>query len=123
MPVEFSGMVVHGHGRGHELGIPTINIQTQTLDLPLSHGVYCVSLLLEKEGECRGVMNWGPRPTFDENEPTVEVHILDLSGNFYGEKVSVEVGEKLREVQDFETKEALVQQIQADIEKARQVLL
>ncbi len=110
------GKVVHGEGRGHALGIPTLNVEVAALDLP--YGVYAVWLLWENQ-RLPGVMNWGSRPTFHEEEPRMEVHVLDFEGNLYGEEVEVDVVTKLRGVQNFSSKEELVAQIHKDIEGAR----
>ena len=114
--VSFTGMVVPGAGRGHGMSFPTLNLQVQTLDLP--HGVYAVQVTLP-QGTFLGAMNWGPRPTFQEEEPFVEIHVLDFEGYAYGDSVEVGVKRFIREIRAFHSKEALMGQIAKDVEQVR----
>lgn len=114
--MKLTGKIVHGEGRGHGLGVPTINVDIHESEL--AHGVYAV-----KVGENIGAMNWGPRPTFDEGEARAEVHLLDFKCDMYGEEVEVEVFEKIRGVIKFDNKEELIKQIQEDIVKVRAIFL
>lgn len=114
------GKVIHGEGRGHALGIPTLNVETVGVDL--AYGVYAVWVYWQ-DLRLPGVMNWGSRPTFHEEEPRLEVHLLEGGDDFYGEEVRVEVVERLRGVQSFASKEELIAQIQKDIEGARNRLV
>lgn len=111
-----TGQVIHGAGRGKGLGFPTLNIAVADFDLPF--GVYPVAVSCEQK-KYSGVMNWGARPTFGEDTPTVEVFLLDGSGDFYGKTVEVEVGPMLREVRRFGSPEELVAQIEVDVQRAR----
>ncbi len=111
--------VIHGVGRGKRLGAPTLNLDAKP-ELP--YGVYAVRVTHKKDVH-PGVMNWGSRPTFKEEEPVMEVHLLDTEGDFYGEEVNVAVVGKVRDVQSFSSPELLTLQIRADIETARKLLL
>jgi riboflavin kinase/FMN adenylyltransferase len=71
------------------------------------------------------VTNIGVRPTFDDEleAPVVETHILDYDGgDFYGQELRLEFHARLRDEQRFDGVDALVAQIQVDIQKARQIL-
>jgi riboflavin kinase/FMN adenylyltransferase len=68
------------------------------------------------------MMNLGGRPTFGEVERTVEVHGFDLSGDFYGQSVRVDLVARLRETQRFAGPEVLVAQLQRDEAAARRLL-
>jgi len=117
---------VHGEGRGRGIGFPTLNVLARAADLPF--GVYAVwaSLLAPgapasgEQKKYSAVMNWGGRPTFCEELPVMEVHLLDADGDFYGRTVEVEVGPLLRGVRRFAGVEELKAQIAEDIRRARE---
>lgn len=69
-----------------------------------------------------GVMNVGCRPTVDGKQPTIEIHLLDWSGDLYGQTLSASLVEFLRPEQKFADLDALKTQIQADCDVARRVL-
>lgn len=71
---------------------------------------------------CKGVMNIGSRPTVNGTHPSVEVHLLDWSGDLYGKTLTVQLEKFLRTEQKFASLEALKAQIQADCAIARSVL-
>ena len=86
------------------------------------NGAYAVRVELEKGGEQIGVANVGNNPTFGGGERRVETHILDFSGDLYGQKITVRFIERLREEKKFPSPEALVEQIRRDEQKAREIL-
>lgn len=117
------GAVVPGDGRGRTIGIPTAN-----LDVPLDRilpkvGVYACQVCLA-EGTYPAVANIGLRPTFTEGEviPRLEAHLMDYTGNLYGQTVRVDFIARLRDERRFDGIDALVAQIQADIALARRIL-
>lgn len=124
------GRVEHGRAVGRTLGTPTLNFDAKPEGL--DYGVYLgwTRLCVEENGDEGGALgeqkkyssiaHWGPRPTFDEIEPLLEVHVLDFSDELYGKEVSFEFLKKIREVQSFENPEALKGQIQKDIRMARE---
>ena len=69
-----------------------------------------------------GMMNQGPRPTFGEPARTLEIHLFDFAGELYGETVTVEWVRRLRDVQAFASREALVAQLERDRQAARATL-
>ena len=83
-PHEVVGQVVSGDGRGTGLGYPTANIESETSLVP-GDGVYAVSVLGLGDTSHGGVCNIGMRPTVGEGPRQVEVHLLDESGDYYGE--------------------------------------
>lgn len=114
------GEVVSGRDRGGKLlGFPTANIQLNDELCPAS-GVYAVSVTCSL-GQFEGVANIGYSPTFDDHIFTVEVHMLDFSGDIYGETIKVNMVEKLRDEKKFSGIEELSQQIEADVTKAREI--
>jgi len=115
------GRVVTGKGRGAKLlGIPTANIRPENELLPAT-GIYAVFVHRGRE-IIPGAANIGTCPTFDSEEFSLEVHLLDFSGDLYGETLGVEFVARLREERRFPSIEALAAQIHADINTARQVL-
>jgi riboflavin kinase/FMN adenylyltransferase len=116
------GKVVRGARRGHRLGFPTANLEIdQSLLLP-ANGVYVVRACWNRVNHS-GVANIGQRPTFDqESERTLEAHILDFSGDLYGKELRVEFIERLRPEVRFESGEALIAQMRADVDRTRHVI-
>ncbi|MCK9377590.1 MAG: bifunctional riboflavin kinase/FAD synthetase [Syntrophobacterales bacterium] len=120
-PYGVAGRVIQGKGRGAKLlGVPTANILTPNELLP-STGIYAVWV---RRGEeiLPGVANIGTCPTFDNSELSLEVHLMEFSGDLYGENLEVQFVTRLREEQRFPSLEALAAQIHADIAAARQAL-
>ena len=62
----------------------------------------------------------GIRPTVDGQNPVLEVHILEFSGNLYGKKITVEFLKKVRDEKKFDGLEALKEQIFKDISSAKE---
>ena len=62
----------------------------------------------------------GIRPTVDGQNPVLEVHILEYSGNLYGKKITVEFLKKVRDEKKFDGLEALKEQIFKDISSAKE---
>jgi riboflavin kinase/FMN adenylyltransferase len=112
------GEVEPGRKRGGKLlGFPTANIRLQDELCPAT-GVYAVTVESDLGRHC-GVANIGYSPTFGDNLFTVEVHILDFSGDLYGKKIRVNFIKRLRGEEKFSGIEALSAQIQKDIQNAR----
>jgi riboflavin kinase/FMN adenylyltransferase len=122
------GTVVRGAGRGRTIGIPTINLDSpDPRKLLPPNGVYAVTVTVGKretgnETHYGGMMNQGPRPTFGEQGRTLEVHLFDFDGDLYGETVNVEWVRRLRDVQAFASRDALVAQLERDRQAARATL-
>ena len=121
-PYAFSGTVVHGEQRGRDLGYPTLNVALPSARKLLPpDGVYAVRARTAR-GHFGGMMNLGGRPTFGDLERTLEVHLFDVSGDWYGERVSVELIRRLRDTTRFESVDALVEQLARDAADARLAL-
>ena len=116
-----SGEVVAGARRGRQLGFPTANILPRANATVPGDGVYAAWAWV---GETRfaSVVNLGARPTFNELERLLEVHLLDFEGDLYGQTMAVEFVGRLRGVQRFPSAEALTARIQQDVVEARLVL-
>lgn len=116
------GHVVPGNQRGRELGYPTLNVALpSSRKLLPAAGVYAVSVQSPR-GSYGGMMNLGPRPTFDDHTLSIEVHLFGASGDWYGTEVRIEFIRRLRDVIRFPDVEALVAQLGRDAEAARRAL-
>ncbi|EGK88612.1 bifunctional riboflavin kinase/FAD synthetase [Microcoleus vaginatus PCC 9802] len=148
-PYSLVGTVVGGQRLGRTIGFPTANIELPPEKFLPRFGVYAVRVSVKHGGEkmkdgsssyqqenpkslipgpasnlsfVNGVMNVGCRPTVEGLQPTVEVHLLDWSGDLYGQTLSASLVEFLRPEQKFASLDALKTQIQADCDIARSVL-
>jgi riboflavin kinase/FMN adenylyltransferase len=118
-PYGLLGRVVPGAGRGRTIGVPTLNLAPPDVRKLLPpDGVYAVWVWW-RGTRYGGMMNQGPRPTFAEQGRTLEVHLFDFSAELYGETVRVEWVERLRDVQAFPSRDALVAQLERDRQAAR----
>lgn len=118
-PVSVYGEVVRGSGRGISLGYPTTNLIPENETLPPS-GVYASKTILEDGSRYLSVTNIGVRPTFsDSGRTVVEVHILDFKGSLYGERIEVELHKFIRKERKFSSNDALISQIENDIQRIR----
>ena len=119
-PYTLLGHVVHGDGRGKEIGFPTANIDTQRQVCP-PNGVYAIRAKLE-ERWLDGVLNIGVRPTFNGTTLQVECHFFDFDETIYGKLVEIFLVEKIRHERKFPNPEMLIQQIQRDSADAARIL-
>lgn len=121
-PYTLRGRVVEGEKQGRELGFPTANLEIDDADkLMPAEGIYAARTEIAGES-LPSLLHLGPRPTFEGYEPTAEVHILDWSGNLYGQTLTVELCSRLRGIQTFDTAEALIAQMKQDAVDGRRVL-
>lgn len=119
---EFSGVVVGGDKRGRELGFPTANIKLTSQEklLPAS-GIYAVKIDVENEKHF-GLLSIGKRPTFySEGELVTEVYIFDFNREIYGATVTVELVDRLRGEEKFNSAEELINQMNKDEENGRKI--
>jgi riboflavin kinase/FMN adenylyltransferase len=118
----FSGHVQSGEGRGRSLGFPTLNLEVGSRRKLLPpHGVYAVRVQ-GRDAAFGGMMNLGPRPTFGDATVTLEVHLFDAAGDWYGRTVRVEFVSRLRDTIKFSSPEELVGQLHRDAEQARRLV-
>ncbi len=118
---QIRGLVVKGRDRGGKLlGTPTANINLQDELCPKT-GIYAVTVE-HRQRLYRGVANIGYSPTFNDNEFTVEVHLLDFDENIYDRKIRVNFIARIRDEKKFDGIDELKSQIHQDIEDARKIL-
>jgi riboflavin kinase / FMN adenylyltransferase len=117
---QISGTVVHGREIGQTLGFPTANIATPNELFP-SDGVYAA--MVEVDGQLvKGACNIGCNPTFGVNTRTIEVFLLDFSGQIYDHGIKVRFVKKLRPERKFPDVAALKSAISQDVANARIIL-
>jgi riboflavin kinase/FMN adenylyltransferase len=117
-----AGRVVQGDQRGRLLGYPTLNVALpDARKLLPPDGVYAVRVLTPS-GPFRGMLNLGGRPTFGDDARSLEAHLFDAAGDWYGRVVRVEFVRRLRDVRRFASAEALVAQLHEDARAARLAL-
>ncbi|MFN8585098.1 MAG: bifunctional riboflavin kinase/FAD synthetase [Dehalococcoidia bacterium] len=117
-PYSIRGPVLHGDERGRAIGFPTLNIGVSADRALPPNGVYVTRA--EVQGRmCHGTTNIGVQPTFEGTTRRVETHLLDFDGNIYGQVVTIDLLERLREERKFEGVEALVAQITRDVAATR----
>ena len=120
-PYALEGTVVHGDGRGRELGMPTANIVPDDALVHPGHGVYA-ALAEARAGTYVAAVNVGVRPTFETGRGLlVEPYLLDFSGDLYGQSLRLHFLERLRGERRFESAEKLIVQMRADVEEARRI--
>jgi riboflavin kinase/FMN adenylyltransferase len=113
-PAEVEGTVVAGEARGGTLGFPTANLDVRPELLVPGNGIYAGAAAGH-----RAAISIGTNPHYGGHERRVEAHLLDFSGDLYGQRLVVELWRRLRDEQAFETENDLIQQIGADVELAR----
>ncbi len=138
-PYTLVGTVVEGQRLGNTLGFPTANLQLPPEKCLPHSGVYAVRVQWCEKGDRAsadlsvrpqpgtafqpGVMNLGYRPTVNGTHLVAEVHLLNWSGNLYGQVLSVSPEQFLRPEQKFESLEALKAQIKADCDAAKALFI
>lgn len=120
-PYSMSGRVIEGKRLGRTLGYPTANIAIHRRESPVQ-GIFAVRLRGIDQRVYDGVASIGTRPTLDNGNVLLEVHVFDFDAEIYGAYVNVEFLARLRDEEKFETVEALVRQMQRDAENARRIL-
>jgi riboflavin kinase / FMN adenylyltransferase len=124
-PYAVRGVVVHGDQRGRELGFPTANVPTDGLTAAPADGVYAGRLQRLDTGEIfPAAISVGTNPTFNGvRERRVESYVLDRTDlELYGVEVEVSFVDRLRGMVAFESVEKLVEQMDADVDRARVLL-
>jgi len=119
-PYSLRGHVVRGEGRGSPLGFPTANLQVEDSDkLVPGPGIYAVRVSTPEQSDLPGALHLGPRPTFPGAPPSLEVHLLDWSGDLYGREVRVDFIDRIRGVMAFDSPASLVAQMHRDVSAVR----
>jgi riboflavin kinase / FMN adenylyltransferase len=121
---EVRGVVALGDKRGHELGFPTANVSVPGDILLPADGIYA-GWFERPDGTVHpSAISLGRRPTFyvEAHVSLLEAHLLDFDGDLYDEHVKVRFVARLRDEVRFDSVGALVEQIQRDVDQARELL-
>jgi riboflavin kinase/FMN adenylyltransferase len=122
-PLELSGTVVRGAGRGHQLGYPTANVAVEEELIP-ARGIYAARGRVEGEGHYDAAVSVGTNPTFtDGTEVVVEAHLLDVAVDLYGRRLTLDLVRRLRPERRFASAAELTGQIARDVLTVREILL
>jgi riboflavin kinase/FMN adenylyltransferase len=113
-PVEVDGVVVSGDARGGTLGFPTANLRVASNLLVPAFGIYAGAA-----GDHRAAVSIGMNPHYGGRERRVEAHLLDFDGDLYGERLVIQLWQRLRDEQAFASEADLIAQIAQDVETAR----
>ena len=113
---DIRGTVHRGQGIGESLGFPTANISVAREKSIPRRGVYATHVLVGGQ-RYRGVCNIGVRPTVSNSmKESIEVHILDLNRDIYGEEIVIYFDRRIRDERRFTSQDELITQINRDIE-------
>jgi riboflavin kinase / FMN adenylyltransferase len=113
-PAEIEGRVVLGDQRGGTLGFPTANMSIPGDLLVPTYGIYAGAA-----GSHRAAISIGTNPHYGGEERRVEAHLLDFNADLYGERLVVELWERLRDERAFATEADLVAAIADDVVRTR----
>jgi riboflavin kinase / FMN adenylyltransferase len=113
-PSELAGTVVAGDARGGTLGFPTANLRPEPGVLVPGYGIYAGAA----DGR-RAAISIGTNPHYGGGERRIEAFLLDFAGDLYGERLTLELWQRLRDEQAFGSEAELVAQIDRDVEATR----
>ena len=113
-PPEVEGTVVSGDARGGTLGFPTANLRLEPELLVPAYGIYAGAA----DGH-RAAISIGTNPHYGGDEQRIEAFLLDFEGDLYGQRIIVELWERLRDERAFASEAELVAQITQDVERTR----
>ena len=116
-----SGSVTAGNKQGRELGFPTANLSLSDNMLLPGDGIYATLTTVNNQ-TYSSATSIGIRPTFGLTERVVEAHIFDFDRDIYGEHITVQFVEKIRDQETFDTLPDLISQITRDVYKAKLIL-
>jgi riboflavin kinase/FMN adenylyltransferase len=110
-PAEVDGIVVEGDARGGTLGFPTANVAADPVLLVPVHGIYAGFAAGH-----RAAISIGTNPHYGGDELRIEAFLLGFAGDLYGKRLVVELWQRLRDEQVFDSEQALIDQIALDVD-------
>ena len=121
-PFHVRGTVAHGDKRGRTLGFPTANLVPDPRLVVPDHGIYACRAELDGETHVAAV-NVGVRPMFKTGRGLlIEAFLLDFERDIYGRELRLDFLERLRGERRFDSVEALIDQMGADVEQTRRIV-
>ena len=116
------GCIIKGRQIGRTIGFPTANIElSDHLKMLPKEGVYATIITLNGNSYI-GMANIGTQPTFESYKTTFEIHILNFSGDIYGQSIEVQFIKRVRDIQKFDTAQSLMEQLEKDKEQCLQII-
>lgn len=112
--------VISGHGRGKEMGFPTLNLVIPK-SLTDKHGIYAGWVWIDTK-KYQGAFHFGPIPTFQDPQPSLEVYLLNTDIDIPPTQIEFELVQFLREIRNFDSVDQLVKQIALDVESCKNIL-
>jgi riboflavin kinase / FMN adenylyltransferase len=113
-PFEVEGVVVGGDRRGGTLGFPTANLRVDPTLLVPEYGIYAGAV-----DDRRAAVSIGVNPHYGGTERRIEAYLLDWEGDLYGDRLVVELWQRLRDERAFDSEAELIAQIAKDVEDTR----
>jgi riboflavin kinase/FMN adenylyltransferase len=113
-PFEVDGVVVGGDRRGGTLGFPTANLRVDPMLVVPAYGIYAGAV-----GDRRAAVSIGVNPHYGGTERRIEAYLLDWEGDLYGDRLVVELWQRLRDERAFASEAELIAQIARDVEETR----
>jgi riboflavin kinase / FMN adenylyltransferase len=121
-PFELRGIVAHGDKRGRTLGFPTANLVPDPAHAVPDHGIYATRAIVPGLGEWTAATSIGVRPTFVTGRGLlVEAFLLGFEGDLYGRELRLEFVARTRGERRFDSVEALVEQMHADVREIAEI--
>jgi riboflavin kinase / FMN adenylyltransferase len=123
-PFEARGIVASGDQRGRLIGFPTANVEVAAVTCLPADGVYA-GWFERPDGQVHPcAINLGRRPTFYEHADSslLEAHLIDFTGDLYGEAAKVRFTHFLRSERKFDGIDAIRTQLKHDVDHAREML-
>ena len=118
--MKYLSKVVSGQGRGKFLGYPTLNLVIPD-HFSYQPGIYAGWVWIQSH-KYPGAFHFGPVPTFDQSQPTLEVFILNTTLENTPQTIEFELVEYLREIISFKTSKELSTQIAKDVSQVSSLL-
>jgi len=121
MDIQFYGKVIHGDHVGRTLGFPTANLDIDSKEITLPHGIYAGTVTIQNKNISKHPAAIVIRPW--KKTSRLEVHLLDFDQAIYGENLVITISKHIRDWKDFKDTESLKKQIVQDIASLRDHLL
>jgi len=112
VPFTITSEVIKGAHIGSTLGFPTANMKYPEQIVKIPFGVYKVNVF-----DKPAVLNWGTKPTFNGEEPILEVYIPKFEGDLYGKTLQIQILKRIRDEKKFGSIEELKYQINKDLKE------
>lgn len=119
----FQSKQIQGLGRGKEVGFPTINL-TIPNDFDLETGIYAAWVIIDDK-TYKGALHYGPIPTFDFKNNSLEVYLLNILDNIpqtENKIIEIDIVERIRDIMKFMEVDDLTEAIAKDVEKVNKIL-